>query len=113
MVDYSHLKIEDQGQIIICYLSNPPTHTLTSRGVLEIHDFLDSLSTNKDLRVLAFTGSGEDVFIKHYEVGELAETAEQNISKNDKRPLDSEENLKRNYMVFIKCYLKLGISMPL
>ena len=107
MVDYSHLKIEDQGQIIICYLSNPPTHTLTSRGVLEIHDFLDSLSTNKDLRVLAFTGSGEDVFIKHYEVGELAETAEQNISKNDKRPLDSEENSKKELHGFHKMLLKI------
>ena len=107
MVDYSHLKIEDQGQIIICYLSNPPTHTLTSRGVLEIHDFLDSLSTNKDLRVLAFTGSGEDVFIKHYEVGELAETAEKNISKNDKRPLDSEENSKKELHGFHKMLLKI------
>ena len=69
MVDYKHLEIEDQGQIIICYLSNPPNHTLTAQGLMEIHFFLDSLSNNKQLRVLAFTGAGEDVFIRHYEVG--------------------------------------------
>ncbi len=83
MVDYKHLEIEDQGQIIICYLSNPPTHTLTAQGLLEIHDFLDSLVTNKELRILAFTGAGEDVFIKHYEVGELADSAEKNISQQE------------------------------
>ena len=107
MVDYSHLRIEDEGQIIICYLSNPPTHTLTSKGVLEIHDFLDSLSANNDLRVLAFTGSGEDVFIKHYEVGELAETAERNISKNDKKSVDSEKNSKKELHGFHKMLLKI------
>ena len=83
MVDYKHLEIEDQEQIIICYLSNPPTHTLTAQGLLEIHDFLDSLVTNKELRILAFTGAGEDVFIRHYEVGELADSAEKNISQQE------------------------------
>ena len=83
MVDYKHLEIEDKGQIIICYLSNPPTHTLTAQGLLEIHDFLDSLVTNKELRILAFTGAGEDVFIRHYEVGELADSAEKNISQQE------------------------------
>lgn len=83
MVDYKHLEIEDQGQIIICYLSNPPTHTLTAQGLLEIHDFLDSLVSNKELRILAFTGAGEDVFIRHYEVGELADSAEKNISQQE------------------------------
>jgi enoyl-CoA hydratase len=83
MVDYKHLEIEDQGQIIICYLSNPPTHTLTAQGLLEIHDFLDSLVSNKELRILAFTGAGEDVFIRHYEVGELADTAEKNIGRQE------------------------------
>ncbi len=66
MVNYKHLKIEDNGEIIICYLSNPPTHTLTAQGLMEIHDFLDSLASNKKLRVLAFTGAGEDVFIRHF-----------------------------------------------
>ena len=79
MVSYKHLKIEDKGNLIICYLSNPPTHTLTALGLVEIHNFLDSLVGNKELRVLAFTGVGEDVFIRHYEVGELADAAEKNI----------------------------------
>ena len=80
MVDnFNHLRIEDRGHYIICYLSNPPTHTLNSSGVAEIHKFLDLAEKKDNLRVLAFTGEGENVFIKHYEVGELAESAEKNI----------------------------------
>ena len=82
MVDkFKHLRIVDEGQIVTCYLSNPPTHTLTAEGVIEIHKFLDIVEAKKDLRVLAFTGDGDEVFIKHYEVGELAETAEKNLNK--------------------------------
>ena len=83
---FNHLRIEDNGNYVICYLSNPPTHTLTSSGVNEIHRFLDQIAKRDDLRVLAFTGDGENVFIKHYEVGELANTAERNLeTKKDKQ----------------------------
>ena len=84
--EFNHLRIEDNGNYIICYLSNPPTHTLTSSGVSEIHSFLDLVEKRDDLRVLAFTGEGKGVFIKHYEVGELANTAEKNLeTKTDKQ----------------------------
>ena len=83
---FNHLRIEDNGNYVICYLSNPPTHTLTSSGVNEIHSFLDQIEKRDGLRVLAFTGDGENVFIKHYEVGELANTAERNLeTKKDKQ----------------------------
>lgn len=84
--EFNHLRIEDNGHYIICYLSNPPTHTLTSSGVSEIHSFLDLVEERDDLRVLAFTGEGKGVFIKHYEVGELANTAEKNLeTKTDQQ----------------------------
>ena len=106
MVDYKHLEIEDQGQIIICYLSNPPTHTLTVQGLLEIHDFLDSLVSNKELRILAFTGVGEDVFIRHYEVGELADTAERNIGRQEETKKPDNNPIKELHG-FHKMLLKI------
>ena len=84
MVDnFNHLRIEDRGHYMICYLSNPlaASHTLNSSGVEE-HKFLDIIEKKDDLRVLAFTGEGENVFIRHYEVGELADSAEKNIESN-------------------------------
>ena len=88
--EYEHLKVQDHGQVVICVLTNPPTHTFTSKSLMEVHDFLDQMEKRKDLRVLAFTGEGEDVFIKHYEVGELADSAEKNISESKKITADSQ-----------------------
>jgi enoyl-CoA hydratase len=62
--------------MITCVIANPPTHTLTAAGVTELSELLDQLESDRDLRVLVFKGGGEGVFIRHYEVGELAETAE-------------------------------------
>lgn len=106
MVSYKHLKIEDKGNLIICYLSNPPTHTLTALGLVEIHNFLDSLVGNKELRVLAFTGVGEDVFIRHYEVGELADAAEKNI-RVEKEGKKSDKELNKELHGFHKMLLKI------
>ena len=88
--EYEHLIVEDHGQVVICVVTNPPTHTFTSKSLMEVHDFLDQMEKRKDLRVLAFTGEGEDVFIKHYEVGELADSAEKNISESNKTAVDSQ-----------------------
>ena len=103
--EYEHLKIEDHGNVVICVLSNPPTHTFTSKSLMEVHDFLDQMEKKKDLRVLAFTGEGEDVFIKHYEVGELAESAEKNIS--EAKDVDSQYSPPKELHHFHKMLLRL------
>ena len=103
--EYENLKVEDNGQVVICNLTNPPTHTFTSKSLMEVHDFLDQMEKKKDLRVLAFTGEGEDVFIKHYEVGELAESAEKNIS--EAKEVSSEYSPPKELHHFHKMLLRL------
>ena len=103
--EYEHLKVEDHGHVVICVLSNPPTHTFTSKSLMEVHNFLDQMEKKKDLRVLAFTGEGEDVFIKHYEVGELAESAEKNIS--EAKEVGSEYSPPKELHHFHKMLLRL------
>ena len=103
--EYENLKVEDNGHVVICNLTNPPTHTFTSKSLMEVHDFLDQMEKKKDLRVLAFTGGGEDVFIKHYEVGELAESAEKNIS--EAKEVSSEYSPPKELHHFHKMLLRL------
>ena len=103
--EYENLKVEDNGHVVICNLTNPPTHTFTSKSLMEVHDFLDQMEKKKDLRVLAFTGEGEDVFIKHYEVGELAESAEKNISAA--KEVSSEYSPPKELHHFHKMLLRL------
>ena len=64
------------------------------------------MTSNKELRVLAFTGEGEDVFIRHYEVGELADAAEKNIGR-EKAANKTEDNPKRKLHGFHKMLLKI------
>lgn len=70
------VEVDREGGIVTVTLANPPTHTLTAAGVERLHAILDELEGDRDLRVLVLTGGGEGVFIAHYEVGELARSAE-------------------------------------
>jgi enoyl-CoA hydratase len=56
-------------------LANPPRHTLTAEGVQQLHVALDELEGDGQLRAVVLTGGGAGVFVAHYEVGELADSA--------------------------------------
>ena len=76
-MEYKHLEVKREGGVATCTLSNPPNHTLNSNGVQELGVLLDELEQDRALRVLILTGGGEGVFVAHYEVAELAASAEQ------------------------------------
>ncbi len=76
MSEYEYLEIERKGKVATCRMSNPPTHTLVAAEMAELTRFVDSLLEDEHARGVVFTGGGEGVFIAHYEVGELADTAE-------------------------------------
>ena len=69
-----YLQIERSGDVVVCRLANPPTHTLVAAAVAELSEFV--AVTGEDVRVVVFTGTGDGVFIAHYEVGELADASE-------------------------------------
>jgi len=71
-----HLTVTRTGHIATCIIANPPTHTLTAAGVTELSALLDQLEGDRELRVLVFKGADDGIFIRHYEVGELADAAE-------------------------------------
>jgi enoyl-CoA hydratase len=83
-MNFRHLKVTRDGHVLTCTLSNPPHHTLTAGGVIELFELLNDVESDSSIRVLVFTGAGEDVFIAHYEVGELSETALNNIEGEEK-----------------------------
>ncbi len=70
------LDVDRDGGIVRCTISNPPRHTLTATGVVELQRLVDQLAGDPAVRVLVLTGGGEGIFIAHYDVGELAEASE-------------------------------------
>ena len=66
----------DDGRIATVTMTNPPRHTMTAAMVTDIDNLLDVIDGDDDIRVVVLTGGGEGVFIAHYEVNELADSAE-------------------------------------
>ena len=75
--DFRYLRIDEPGiGIVRCTMSNPPRHTLVAAAVAELETFAAALLARDDVRVAIFTGGGEGIFIRHYDVGELADASE-------------------------------------
>jgi len=81
MSEYRFLTVERDEGVVTCTLSNPPRHTLVAPEVAELSSLVAALEADPDVRVLVFTGAGEGVFIAHYEVGELAASAESQVRR--------------------------------
>lgn len=76
MSQYRFLEVERNGGTVTCTLANPPHHTLVAPEVTELRELLAGLESDPAVRVVVFTGAGVGVFIAHYDVGELAASAE-------------------------------------
>ena len=76
-----HLDIDEPAPgVVRCVMSNPPRHTLCAPEVAELEAFVKGLAVRDDVRVVIFTGAADGVFIAHYEVGELADSAESRVA---------------------------------
>jgi enoyl-CoA hydratase len=78
---HRYLAVERHEGVVTCTMSNPPRHTLVAPEVAELAALVAALEADDAVRVVVFTGGGEDVFIAHYEVGELAVSAAQQTGR--------------------------------
>ena len=77
----SYVESQISGHIATVTLSNPPTHTINAEGSNQLFDELEKLGNSGDIRVVVLTGGSDDIFVRHYEVGELATSAERLVSE--------------------------------
>lgn len=71
-----YIETTRDGAVLTAVLSNPPRHTLNAAGVRELDALVRQFEEDPSLRVLLLTGGGQGIFVAHYEVGELADSAE-------------------------------------
>ncbi|MFU8816298.1 MAG: enoyl-CoA hydratase/isomerase family protein [Pseudomonadales bacterium] len=76
-MSYRYLDVREQAGVVFCSMRNPPRHTLVAAELAELQSLIAELLSRRDVRVVVFTGGAPDVFIAHYEVGELAQSSEQ------------------------------------
>ena len=86
---YIELHIHDH--VATLSLFNPPRHTINAAGSQALYEQLQKLSNDESVRVVVLTGGSDDIFVRHYEVGELASSAERLVQskKQPERPRKS------------------------
>ncbi len=88
-----HVKLHRDGPVCTLILSNPPRHTINARGSQDLFEHLVELSTDREVRVVVLTGGSDDIFVRHYEVGELADASERLVDrKPPQRPAPRNQN---------------------
>jgi enoyl-CoA hydratase/carnithine racemase len=75
--DYKHLLLDFEDHVLTCRLSNPPKHTLNMAMLGEMNDLLETLENDNDVRVLVFTGAADGIFLRWFELTEVADVGEQ------------------------------------
>ena len=63
---------ERRGGAAILTYANPPRGTMTARGSAETLAALQAAVADKSVRCIVLTGGLPDVFVRHYDVGELS-----------------------------------------
>ena len=94
----SYVESQISGHIATVTLSNPPTHTINAEGSNQLFDELEKLGNSGDIRVVVLTGGSDDIFVRHYEVGELATSAERLVSESapEQRPVTNQPARRRH-----------------
>jgi enoyl-CoA hydratase len=67
-----HFKVEQQDQVQIWTMSNPPMNYMVASMAGELLQLLGKAETDTNTRVIVITGGLEGKFITHYSVDELA-----------------------------------------
>jgi len=72
----TQIEIEQNGAVLLATVANPPQGFMDPDTEGELAALLDRVEATDEIRAVVFTGGLPEVFIRHYDVGVLAETAE-------------------------------------
>jgi enoyl-CoA hydratase/carnithine racemase len=66
------VSIERRGGAALITYANPPLGTMTAPGSIEMRDAVKAAAQDPAVRSIVLTGGLDDIFIRHYDVGELS-----------------------------------------
>jgi enoyl-CoA hydratase/carnithine racemase len=68
--------VERQGGAAVITYANPPFGTMTAAGSEEMFHAISAASADPAVRAIVLTGGLPDIFVRHYDVGELSGLSE-------------------------------------
>lgn len=64
--------VERRGGAAVVVYANPPTGTMTAVGSAEMYRAVKAAAEDASVRCIVLTGGMPDIFVRHYDVGELS-----------------------------------------
>lgn len=77
---------EDRGAVRLIVYANPPFGTMTAAGAAEMFEVIEAASKDSSIRVIIVAGGVPDIFVRHYDVGELFDAADRVQSATPRAP---------------------------
>jgi enoyl-CoA hydratase len=77
----TQIALENTGSVLIARIGNPPSGYMNEDTANELVALLDRVEQDDNIRVVVLTGSLDDVFIRHYDVGLLEQRGRQMADK--------------------------------
>ena len=65
------IRTERDGRVLTVWLDNPPRNFLNGAMVAELDNLITALEGDRAVGAVIFTGGVDDIFITHYDVGEI------------------------------------------
>jgi enoyl-CoA hydratase/carnithine racemase len=72
----SMLQTERRGRVLVVNIDNPPHNFMTAEMVRELSELVASLDGDPAVGAVVITGKPEDLYITHYDVGEILASVE-------------------------------------
>ena len=70
---YKTFKVKIQRGIARVSFDNPPVNLITATMVEELHNFTHEVAADDNVKVIVFDSADPEIFLSHYDVGELNE----------------------------------------
>lgn len=70
------VQVERRGGAAVMTYANPPFGTMTAAGAQEMLEAFRPLAADPSVRAVIVTGGVPDIFIRHYDVGELSDASD-------------------------------------
>ena len=100
------------GALLVRY-ANPPIGTMTAAGATEMLAVMESAVADASVRSIIITGGMPDIFIRHYDVGELSAASDALASAPapEARPGGGRPGGERDLQVKLKIFVDSALAL--
>ena len=93
--------VERRGGTAVMTYANPPLGTMTAAGSQEMLDLFRPLAADPAVRAVVITGGLPDIFIRHYDVGELSTASDAAGATPPAPPRPPGERPKQGFLALV------------